>query len=95
MRQPAAGCERDGYETYKEEEIRAYFQRRIRGKLILFSDVQEEVEVTRREVTVYCTGTKKRMKVSVKASAVRTEPEAFIRKIRKIQKAGEKLGETK
>lgn len=79
----------------EEAEIRAYFRKRIQGKLILFGQVQEEISMDKEEVIVKCTAEKKKMRVSAEVSAKRTEPERFIRDIRKIQKTGEKLGETK
>lgn len=74
---------------YEEEELCRYFRERVRGKLVLFAMLQEEIEVKKEEVFVTCTARRKTMKVTVRASARRTEPEKFIRKIRKIEKLGE------
>lgn len=84
------GSERRGYQ---KEELEAYFQRRIRGKLILFSDVRQQVEITKEKVTIRCLAKKKRMQIKSEASSKKTEPEPYIRDIRKIQKTGERLGE--
>lgn len=84
-----------GRGAYEEEELAEYFRRRVRGKLILFSNIREEVRAEKETITVRCTAQKKAMKVTVQASAARTAPETFIRNIRKAEKLGGKLGEEK
>lgn len=80
------GTERQDCE---EEELERYFQRRVRGKLILFPSVQEKIQIEKESVTIVCRARKKRMKIEVSMSARRTEPEKFIRNIRKIKKKGQ------
>lgn len=70
--------------TYEVKELEQYFQSRIRGKLLLFSQVQEEIRMEKECVTIMCTARKRRMKIVVKMSASRTEPEKFIRDTRKL-----------
>ena len=72
--------------SYKKEELEAYFRRRIKGKLIVFSDVKENIEVEKEEITVTCSAKKRRMKINVSASVKQTEPETYIRNVRKIKK---------
>ena len=36
--------------SYKKEELEAYFRRRIKGKLIVFSNVKENIEVEKEEI---------------------------------------------
>ena len=67
--------------SYKKEELEAYFRRRIKGKLIVFSNVKEK-----EEITVTCSAKKRRMKINVSASVKQTEPETYIRNVRKIKK---------
>ena len=64
--------------SYKKEELEAYFRRRKKGKLI--------VEVEKEEITVTCSAKKRRMKINVSASVKQTEPETYIRNVRKIKK---------
>ena len=84
------GTDRIGY---GEEELETYFRKRIRGKLIFFSGVQQSISVEEEKISVECTAVRKGMRVCAKASARRTEPEKYIRNIRKAQKLGERLGE--
>ena len=72
--------------SYKKEELEAYFRRRIKGKLIVFSNVKENIEVEKEEITVTCSAKKRRMKINVSASVKQTEPETYIRNVRKIKK---------
>lgn len=81
--------------SYKKEELEAYFRRRIKGKLIVFSNVKENIEVEREKITVTCSAKKRRMKIKVSASVKQTEPETYIRNVRKIKKIEEKIGDTK
>lgn len=81
--------------SYKKEELKAYFRRRIKGKLIVFSNVKENIEVEREKITVTCSAKKRRMKIKVSASVKQTEPETYIRNVRKIKKIEEKIGDTK
>lgn len=71
--------------SYKKEELEAYFRRRIKGKLIVFSNVKENIEVEKEEITVTCSAKKRRMKINVSASVKQTEPETYIRNVRKIK----------
>lgn len=82
----AAGTDRKGYD---EKELKIYFQSRVRGKLILFSRIQEEIQIEEEEVCIQCTARKRRMKIYVEMSGKRTEPENFIREVRKVKKIGE------
>lgn len=77
----------------EEQELEEYFQQRVRGKLILFLYAGADVQIEKEQIKIQCTARKKWMKLSVDMSANRTEPEKFIRNIRKLKKAGEMLGE--
>lgn len=73
----------------KEEELETYFRRRIKGKLIIFTDVKEEIELKEDAVRVLCRAKRKRMRIHCQIAMRKTEPEAYIRKIRKIKEIGE------
>lgn len=88
----AVGAERS---EWKAEELEKYFQQRVRGKLILFLHVKAEIKIEDKQIKIQYTAQKKWMKFSGKMSASRAEPEKFIRNIRKLKKAGEKIGENK
>lgn len=78
-----------GRKEYEKEELEAYFRRRIKGKLIIFSDVKEEIELEDDRVRVACRARKKMMRIKCQIAMMRTEPEAYIRKIRNIGKIGD------
>lgn len=73
-------------EEKAEQELEVYFQNRIKGKLILFANVQGEVEVKKDRVVVRCKAEKRGMKVTQEVVGKRTRPEKRIRDIRKIKK---------
>lgn len=75
-----------GRQEYKKEELEAYFRRRIRGKLIIFSDVKTEIEQKDKAVRVLCKAKRKRMRINCQSELRRTAPESYIRKVRKIKK---------
>ena len=77
-----------GRKGYEKEELEAYFRRRIKGKLIIFSNIKEQIMVT-------CSAERKMMTVEICASVDRTDPETYIRRIRKIKKLEEEIGDTK
>lgn len=83
------GTERKDYE---EEELKAYFRKRVGRKLILFSGITSEITMEEEAVTVQCTASKKRMKVCGQITVKRTEPEKFIRDIRKMKPLGKNMG---
>lgn len=75
------------------EELEKYFASRIRGKLLLFTWVQSEVQVEEEEVFVICKARKNRMSLKVECTGIKTEPEDYIRGVRKLKKIGEGIGE--
>lgn len=76
-----------------EEELEQYFSSRIRGKLLLFTWVQSEVQVEEEKVSIVCKARKNTMSLKVECKGVKTEPEDYIRGVRKLKKIGEGLGE--
>lgn len=59
------------------------FERAARRRMLLFSKVDLTIEETDQKITVQGTASKRRMKISVSQSASVTEPEKFIRNMRK------------
>ena len=84
------GSSRQGME---ETELEQYFSNRIRGKLLLFTRIQTEVRVEEEKVSIVCKARKDRMSLKVECEGTKTEPEDYIRGVRKLKKIGEGLGE--
>lgn len=76
-----------------EAEIHAYFRSAVADKLMLFTEVDEEVDVDKEKVVVRCKARKNNMTVTTEGVAFITEPEGFIREIRKLKKIGDEMGE--
>lgn len=68
-----------------EEELKRAFSEKIAGKCILFSDIGVSVHLGEKSVEVEAIGTRRNMRTSVRHSAAVTEPETYIRKIRRLQ----------
>ena len=71
------------------EEAQEYFDKRIRGRLLLFSYVDRELELGEQKVSMRCKTSKKGMSIDFVCEMSKTEPEAYIRNIRKIEKIGQ------
>lgn len=74
--------EKDGV---TEGELEQLFRERVRGKCILFSDVRAAVTVGKDEIEVTAAASKRRMKVSVSKRAAVTDPEKYIRNMRRLK----------
>ena len=74
--------EKDGVE---ESILNALFQERVRGKCILFAGAGAQIAITDNEIIVTATAKRGRVAVSVSQSAKITEPEKYIRDIRRIK----------
>lgn len=72
-----------------ELELEYYFFDRMEGKLLLFDRVECMVHVEEDKVTVAWDGSKKDMVTKGEYSIGRTEPEDYIREVRKLKKLGE------
>lgn len=79
-----------GREQQKEMDLENHFRSGVEGRLLLFQQLQPKVEVSNKQVTVFCVATKSPMVLQVECKMNRTEPETYIRTIRKIKKLGEK-----
>ena len=72
-------------EAITEEELISFCRDRIKGKCILFSRPEVEVEVKTDEVNVDIFAKKRQYSVSVHKEAAVTEPEKKIRNIRRFE----------
>lgn len=86
------GC---GQEEITAAELEQYFQKRLGNKLLLFSPAIPEAQVEQERIVIICHARKRRMKMQVQISMNRTEPEEFIRNMRRLGKIGEQIGEKK
>lgn len=69
-------------EEKEPEVLETYIRQRIRGKLLLFQGISQEIQITKEEVIVQVQTAKGKMKIRVEEKASRIEPEKKIRKIR-------------
>lgn len=81
-----------GLEEVQEEALEEYFNTRLRGRLLLFEQLEKKVGLQEKKVTVTCNAKKGAMSLEVKCSVNRTEPEDYIRSVRKLIKIGEGKG---
>lgn len=81
-----------GLESADEDTIESYFTARIKGKMLLLTELKNEITVEDDKVTVICNASKSRMSLQVECSVNRTDPENYIRSVRKIKKIGEGIG---
>lgn len=72
--------EKDGV---TEEELKSLFQQRVQNKCILFAGSDAVIDVGEDEITVTVTASRRRMQLSVIRRAAVTEPEKYIRDIRR------------
>ena len=68
-------------------ELEKLFQERVRGKFIFFSRASVEIEISKEMISVKARASRKRMRMSTRQTAAVTEPEQYIRKLRKVQNA--------
>lgn len=73
-------------EGISESELNELLKERIGRKCILFSRVRSVCSVNEEEIRISATARKKRMTLSVESSAAITDPEKYIRDIRRIKK---------
>lgn len=85
----ALGSSRD---EMAEMELKHYFFERVEGKLLLFNRVECVSHVDEDQVTLTWNGCKGSMATHGEYSIRKTEPEDYIREIRKLKKLGEGIG---
>lgn len=74
--------EKDGI---SEGELESLFFQRTKNKCILFGSFRTTVTVTEEEIVVRANASHNYMKISVMESAKVTEPERYIRKLRRMK----------
>ena len=80
-------------EEVQEEELENYFHTRIKERLLLFEQLEKKVGLQEETVTVTCNAKKSVMTLGISCSVNRTEPEDYIRSVRKLIKIGKGKGE--
>ena len=78
----AIGSGRYDHDT---DYLEAYFQKRVEGRTFLFPKVTGKVEMTDEKVEIKCETRKGMMKIVVNRTMCITNPEDYIRNIRKIK----------
>ncbi len=68
----------------EEEQVEVYFQNAIQGKLLMFPWVDTDIQIDSKEVHMISTSRKNGMSLRVEMKMNRTEPEKYIRNIRRI-----------
>ena len=81
-----------GLEEIQEGELEDYFTARLRERLLLFEQLEKKVELHAKKVTVTCYAKKNMMSLGIECSVNRTEPEDYIRSVRKLIKIGKGKG---
>lgn len=82
-----------GQEDIDEEMLENYFATRVRERLLLFTKINEDAVLEKEEVFITCGASKSILSLQVECGVSRTEPEDYIRSVRKIIKLGEGRGE--
>ena len=75
--------EKDGIQ---ETELKALFQERVGKKCILFPGAVAVCSVSKEEIRVSAVAKRRKMSLAVESRAAVTEPERYIRDIRRIKK---------
>ena len=90
----AAASETAIYGSYvqepKEDELKEHMDSRIWGRLLLFSEIEHQIEITKEKIEIISHTQKGPMSLKICSMVKRTQPEQYIRGIRKIKKIGEK-----
>ena len=84
------GCGKEEMDVAVRDQ---YFQKRIQGKLLLFSGVDVETQVREEEIVMTCRARKNGMSLQSKMTMSRTKPTDSIRKWQWLNKIGEQIGE--
>lgn len=81
-----------GRSEMAELELEYYFFSRMENKLLLFNRVECTAYIEDEKVKIVFDGSKGTMVAKGECSIARTEPEDYIRQVRKIKKLGEGIG---
>lgn len=83
------GCSQ---EEVTEEEVEQYFRGRLQKKLLWFSNILIDVQLEKEGIQMVCTSRRKGLSMRVEMSSVRTEPEQYVRNLKRLEKIGEEIG---
>ncbi len=72
-----------------EQELENYFHRNMRGRLLLMEKTECEVSIGEEKIIIQCTGKKDAAFIRAKLYMNVTNPEKYIRDVRKLKKIGE------
>lgn len=78
-------------EEPKEAELEQYLKEQLRGKLLFFQSIQWDIQIHSQQIWVCCIAEKKGMMIRETSFVSRTEPQDYIRQLRKIEKIGEEV----
>ena len=81
-----------GLKEVDEDTLERYFVSKVKRKLLLFTTLNPKIKIEDDKVTVSCSASKSKMSLKVECSVNRTEPEDYIRSVRKMIKIGEGIG---
>lgn len=84
-----------GRQEVDEAEAERHFQSRVKGRLLLFDTVKSEIHMEEKQVQIVCRAKRNAMSLRSECTMSRTEPEDYIRSIRKLEKLQKGLGKTK
>ena len=70
-----------------ESQMKQLFKERIKGKFIFFAQASAEIEIGEKAVSVNARAAKGRMRMRTRQRATITEPEKYIRDLRRVQNA--------
>lgn len=76
-----------------KEELGTELQERVNRKLLLFSTIYVDIQIEETSLKIYCRSSKNGMMLYVQVSMSRTNPETFIRNIRKIERIESQMGD--
>lgn len=80
-------------QNYREEDVKQYFQKRIRDKLLLFSEVRAEIKMETERIQIVCEGEKGKLRLHVEMQMSQTQPEEKLRDRRRWQQISKQIGE--
>lgn len=83
------GCRK---EEITENELEEYFQMRVQKKLLLFGRVDVTARIDKDTIRIACRAKKGSMSLQAEMSMQQTEPEDYIRNLRRIEKLKEGIG---
>lgn len=78
-----------GQKDVDESMLEVYFTQKIKGKLLLFTKAESQIRIEERAVHVSCRGIYGKVTLQVACFVKKTDPEGYIRNVRRLIKIGE------